>query len=427
MFGDLINTHQLIVPRETHGPRAVLPGQNETKAKRCALRATAWRELLAGVGPLEQPLCLIQAANWYPEHNKLDDGINKVAGRRTLAAEAGALVQYLLPPDPRKKLDHYLLRVQAAVLDLVFGHHGLASGIGDALKHNFPTGPLPPATVGITVLQIKDPLGGAVRKLIAATRIDQQGGQTMVKLAHRLDQPRTSDWMPFAQATSYLAKQSKLTLGKRKDAQALYRQFCTGLLTELQQHHPGALVFIDSTHGAGLWPWLSDKGHSRDTRWPSLRIVRVRDQAPQLIQHKTTVFHKVEDGSPVSIIHATTVPRLFRIGISRAEIYWSLAKPQGNYKRGESCYRHVDLADTRTDKETDERVTRMVSHAPVIDRQATPNAVEFTVLGRPENDDPDAIACCAAQLRSGSIQARTETALRHPLPLAVMDTLKEYM
>ena len=207
----------------------------------------------------------------------------------------------------------------------------------------------------------------------------------------------------------------------------MYRQFCTGLLTELQQHHPGALVFIDSNHGAALWPWLSDKDHSPDSRWQSLRIVRVRDQAPQLIQHKTTSYHKAEDCSPVAIIHATTVPRLFRVGASRAEIYWSLAKPQGNYKRGESCYGHVDLADTRKDKQMDERVTRLVSHAPAIDRQATPNAVEFTVLGRQQDDDPDAIACCAAQLRSGSIQAHTETALRHPIPLAVMETLKEYM
>lgn len=427
LFGDLINTYQLIVPREAHGPRAVLPGHNENKAKRCARRAAAWRELLASVGPLEQPLCLIQAAAWYPEHNKPDDRINKVAARRTLAGEVGAAVQYLLPPDPRKKLDHYLLRVQAAVLDLVFGHHGLASGIGVALKRNFPEGRAPSATVGITVLQIKDPLGGPVRKLIAATRIDPQGGETMVKLAHRLDQPRISDWMPFAKATRYLATQSTLKLGNYQDARALYQSFCTGLLTELQQNYPGALVFIDSSHGASLWPWLSDKGNARDARWQNLRIVRVRDQAPQLIQQKTTRYNKVEDASPVSIIHATTVPRLFRISASHAQLYWSLAKPQGNYKRGESCYRQIDLADTRKDKQTDERITRLVRHAPVIDRQATPNAVEFTVLGRGDHDDPDAIACCAQQLRSGSIQARTETALRHPLPLAVMETLKEYM
>ena len=127
------------------------------------------------------------------------------------------------------------------------------------------------------------------------------------------------------------------------------------------------------------------------------------------------------------LMQVTTVPRLFRIGASHAEIYWSLAKPQGNYKRGESCYRQIDLADTRKDKDTDERITRLVRHAPVINRQTTLNAVEFTVLGRPETDDPDAIACCAEQLRSGSIQARTETALRHPLPLAVMDILKKYM
>ena len=104
-------------------------------------------------------------------------------------------------------------------------------------------------------------------------------------------------------------------------------------------------------HCAGLWPWLSDKGHTRETRWLSLRIVRVRDQAPQLIQRKTTRFHQAEDGSHHPRHHRpAAVPRLFRIDASRAATYWSLAKPQGNYKRGESCYRRIELADTRKEQ-----------------------------------------------------------------------------
>lgn len=115
---------------------------------------------------------------------KPDDNVNKLAARHALAS-VGCTVQYLLPSDSGK-LDKFLLRLQAAVLDLVFGHAGSVWGLRQASEACFgdATENAPRWVCGMSSLQVQGEWDRP-QSVFVATRLECASGLAWVRFAHQ--------------------------------------------------------------------------------------------------------------------------------------------------------------------------------------------------------------------------------------------------
>lgn len=422
MVGDEITVVTGLLPVNVHGPKHALPGSDLNDDVRYRKRVEAWEAFVRSSRFESRPMFLVQARAFYEDANgakKQDDSVNKIAGRRALASAAQGTVQYLIPPSPSWMRD-YLLRLQLALLDLRYGHAGCVMGARKAVDGSLSKQqPIPEILAGIRFMSAGD---RAPTTIAAATRVDLKTGLTYAKLAHQEAMVVVTDWMPFDKALAYLAARSKISAGKPADQRLVFQALVKNALDSLAELDPGAIVFVDSTHGSRLWPWLTDRqtnphqvsvgSEQTPPSWNGLRVVRVRDQAPLVILEKTQ-----HDERGQAIRWATPVARLFEINGTAAPTFWSVAKPITHAKRGLSCYRSRRLP----------KDGGFAPYAPEYSQHQTPNPVEFTVLRCRETDDPRAIARLCHHLRAGIPQARGMSWVKTVSPLHIMDKLTEYM
>ena len=222
------------------------------------------------------------------------------------------------------------------------------------------------------------------------------------------------------------------TAANDQECRELLAQFFQSTFDDIFALDPHAVVFIDSTRAAKLASWLSDNG-TRDgirqvaqgvqagQRWPTLRLIRIREQAPSLGQEK---LHQAGDGAtPISTW--TTTPRLFRVGGAAAPTFWSLARPSTHHKRGASCYRPMPLPNSNQSADSPEPFTIF---PPQPDKQhLNSRAVEIVVLQKQDGDDDVQLASFTQHLRAGLMTARNERWVTTPTPLRIIDKLGEYM
>jgi hypothetical protein len=149
--------------------------------------------------------------------------------------------------------------------------------------------------------------------------------------------------------------------------------------------------------------------------WTGLRLIRVREQAPTMVNVR-------KDGPPLptgdALEVATTVRRLYAVAGAEAPTYWSYGPP-GQQKRGISCYRPMLLPDRS-------RLTT-VEFQPDYGQHHTPKGTEFVILQAQEHDDHHSLARFAERLRLGVVQARGDIWVKVPAPLFVLSKLADYM
>ena len=422
MFADALNVKFIPLPSDAHGPKEST-GISDRK-QRAEFRTQAWKRFARSTEFGPRPLFLVQAPMFYEVNGKWrpDDRMNKGLARRTLATELGATVQYLLPP-AAKALDKYLLRLQAALLDLVYGHGGSLMGVHDAAARCFPQDADRPrlvAGIGAVKVEVR---GARPRMVYAASRVNVVDGSVWLRLAHLEQEPVISAWMRFDEALSYVAKRDRLEVGTGPAGQNLCQRFVKEVLDSLAGEDSGACVFLDTAHLRRAIPSLADAKCGIGTfstgvntlapkAWAGLRLIRVRDQVPLMVAMRSEAG---PDGTDLR--WATSVRRLFSVDGASAPTFWSVAGPTTQHKRGISCYRPRQLPSKNGAQE----------FAPDSGHHANPRGVELVIMQRGRDDDVDALAGFAQMLRAGIPQARGDVWVKHPSPLFILDKLGDYM
>lgn len=456
LFGQSIEVEGRPLPAEVHGARASLPVPKGKPGERFEARVSAWRPLTETLRKIDGGChVLVQATDWYD--GKPDDPVNKLAGRYALAAEANANVQYLRPRAPgHRGFANYLHRVQAAIYDLVFGHSGLVSDIGEVLAGAFPDEDRRPTSIiGISVLtQARTRIGSRGGRLCLATRIDSATNRTTARVGWFDGEMRWSaEWEPLFGALKRIASpEISASLGQGVAAErANFQLFVRGMLDGCAEEGDRPLVLIDSTGAAGLWPWLADTqlgpeltiGAERidvSRRWPNTRLVRVRlGHGARIAERKTALYQQVDpvDGSDlgheVGRYCPTIIARTVRLSAKgRAAHYWTTGSYfQMSLPRGLSVYRR--LASFVPVAKLDQKVQvpghkRLFSPVEIDITDVSyrlPNPIETTVAMLQEGDDPDRIAHLVASLREGYGHTAAATSL--PAPLSFESKARDYM
>lgn len=435
ILGNAIRVISMPLPAGTHGLSSDLPEPGAKNRARFDARIRIWDTFVKAQSIRPGSMVLIQAKRLYPVEGgkrKKDDWVNKPAAKKALAT-AGCTVQYLLPSEPGR-VDKFQPRVQAALLDLVFGHGGLVWGLAQSTEAMFPTTTTRPRWVaGIGSLQLFTEWNKNVAVLVA-TRMECATGKAWVRFAHQDAQMAVSDWMPFDEGAAYVASR-RLGLPRKQDAsRAAFAVFATKTLNDIHQLDPNAVVFIDSTRTVRLGGgWLADRsinGHSLEVapgtlvheQWPGLRLLRIRSQAPSMGQEKVHLDLQV-DGQPVRTW--TTTPKLFRVEGMPTPTFWSLAKPNNQPKRGASCYRDIVLPNPKRTEEHPGPARAFPARAK--NQHANPRAIEVVVLQHQSEDDATHLAAFAQALRAGMLTALNERWVSSPSPLQIIDALAQYM
>lgn len=434
MLGDGIRVLSVRLPVNTHGPRLNLPEEKGTRKQRFDARVREWTKFAESVGIPDRAMVLIQAPLFYEVEGggkKPDDNINKPAARKALAS-VGCTVQYLLPSDPGR-LDKFLPRLQAAVLDLVFGHSGSVWGLKLASEACFGTSVVAPRWVGAVSSLMVYNEWDRPQSLFVATRLECSSGHAWVRFAHQGAEAIVTPWMRFDAGAKYLASGRFELPRAHVDQRALLAQFFVTTFDELAELDPSAVVFIDSTRSARLASWLADPGVRDDKRqvapgvlasqrWPSLRLLRIREQAPAIGQEK--VF-EAESGKDSFLRTWTSTQRLFQVGGTTAPTFWSLARPSTHHKRGASCYRDMMLPNTRKTAENPGAFSLFPAQP---DKQhLNSRAVEIVILQKQSADEDVQLASFAQHLRAGMLTARNERWGTTPSPLRIIEKFTEYM
>ncbi|NJD33669.1 MAG: DUF3893 domain-containing protein [Betaproteobacteria bacterium] len=435
MLGDTIKVISVPLPANTHGPKLHLPGADERSKQRFDARMREWLKFANAVGIPERAMVLVQAPQFYSvggEKPKPDDKVNKLAGRKALAS-IGCTVQYLLPSN-HGRLDKFLPRVQAALLDLVFGHAGSVWGLRQACSACFGGSSPAPRWVGaIGSLYVHTEWADRPQSVFVATKLECATGQAWVRFAHQGAEAIQTNWMRFDEGAKYLVAGRFELPRPWADQRALLARFIVTTFDQMAAHDRNAVMFIDSTRVARLASWLSDsgvldekrpitQGIAATERWPTLRLLRIREQAPSIGQEK--LFEATStDGNPLSTW--TSTQRLFEVRGTAAPTFWSLARPSTHHKRGASCYREIMLPNS---KKTEEKPADFTVFPAQPDKQhLNSHAIEIVILQKQTDDDDVQLASFAQHLRAGMLTARNERWVTTPSPLRIIDKLAEYM
>lgn len=434
MLGDGITVISVPLPANTHGPRQALPQDKGTRKQRFDARVREWLKFADTVRLPERAMVLIQAPMYYDlggGQRRRDDKVNKLAARKALAS-IGCTVQYLLPSEPGR-LDRFLPRLQAAVLDLVFGHAGSVWGLRQACDACFGGPAVPPRWVGAVSSLLVHTEWDRPQSVFVATRLECASGRAWVRFAHQAADVSVTPWMRFDEGARYLAS-GRIELPRTyPDQRRLLEGFFESTFDELAALDPNAVVFIDSTRAARLAPWLTDVGvrdGSRPVapgvlcsqRWPTLRLLRIREQAPVIGQEKRFEA-AAEDGAALRTW--TSTQRLFQVGGTAAPTFWSLARPSTHHKRGASCYRDMMLPNSNRTADNPGAFARFPAQP---DKQhLNARALEVVIMQRQLGDDDIQLASFAQHLRAGMLTARNERWVTTPSPLRIIDKLTEYM
>ncbi|WP_313073928.1 RNaseH domain-containing protein [Melaminivora sp.] len=434
MLGDVIKVLSVPLPANTHGPM-----QNFTEGRRKQrfdARVREWLKFGESLKLGPRSMVLVQAPMFYKVEGdkfKPDDNVNKLAARKALGS-LGCTVQYLLPSE-HGRVDKFLPRVQAALLDLVFGHAGSVWGLKQAGEACFTGSVSPPRWVGaVSSLVVQSEwFRDRAQSVFVATRMDCETGQAWVRFAHQTAEIVQTDWMRFDEGAKYLASTRMELPAPWAAKRELLAQFFQSTFDDMVAVDPNAVVFIDSTRAARLASWLSDSG-MRETsrqvapgvltaqRWPTLRLIRIREQAPTIGQEK---IFGVSNGAEAPLRTWTSTPRLFRVSGASAPTFWSLARPGTHHKRGASCYREMLLPNSN---QTEDNPKAFVPFPAQPDKQhLNSRAVEVVILQKQADDDEVQLASFAQHLRAGLLTARNERWVTAPTPLRIIDKLTEYM
>ncbi|MGY4262694.1 RNaseH domain-containing protein [Bradyrhizobium sp. USDA 4519] len=431
------------LPPKVHGVLEATKDRKRFKQK-FEDRVAAWKSLaetIAGAHPRAR--IIVQVDKEYGDdraaRKREEDAVNKPAGRYALARYAGANVQYLLPMETGGASE-YLIRLQAALYDLLFGHSGMAPAVGPAINGAFPEGGARPDSIlGFSVIRkARQRRGGSSVALITASLLDAESGAVCAKVATTSG---NSSWMEFGDALVHAASLGATGIGEgRADEATLFQDFVSNVVKEVVSDGRRPLVLFDAVSAQGLWPWLNNPkltglptfGREQvpdKAVWEELSVVRVRTKStPRLLRLMHQENTSIDGKEVIKDCHASTSNVTVRVvdGEDRGD-YVTARKWQRTQKvvRGTSAYR--SLPGFRRSEKADDGTTlyKRIVHTPETNDAVVPESVGITVVRAAAGAQADSIAAVVASLRSGYAHTAMDTTL--PAPLSFRSKFEDYM
>ncbi|OKH31104.1 hypothetical protein NIES2119_29475 [[Phormidium ambiguum] IAM M-71] len=448
LWGGAIELMVNRLPKETHGPKELLPGADLKAKERASKRIEAWTPLVNQLALRKQrTFCLVMAREWYAD-NKHDDRVNKPSSRQALAKIADCCVQFLLPIEKTKekqvlKLDNFFHRVQAALKDLLFAHSGRIDNVKEKVDKwlkDINAENRPKEIIGITIVRKQK---GRVRGDIGSTflpiamRLKVETGECELCCAYEQGNLQISPWSKFSDAIAFVSQISPVKLADKKDKrQTRFMEFVKQIISNSVEEGNQPLVMIDSSNCVQLWLWLKDSNMNANEinlgqqyermqdEWQGARLVRIRqDLAPGIIEKKMRYFAKtfLEDTrtkkeltSTNQIDSASSARELFRLSATNQTgcvTYLSVGrKTLHQESRGQSCYRETKINTAFQIEKEDGSPEKVLNSAglevhkigirpPFTGQLPTPNPLEIVVTLRQPEDDCDRLAALVESLR----------------------------
>lgn len=446
LWGGAIELMVNRLPKDTHGPKELLPNANLKDKERSRKRIEAWEPIVKQLALRKQrTFCLVMAREWYS--GKHDDRVNKPSSRQALATIADCCVQFLLPIETTKEqqllnLSDFSHRVQAALKDLLWAHSGRIDDVKEKVDKwlkDTPAEARPKEIIGITIVRKQK---GRTRGLIEPTflpvamRLKVETGECELCCAYEKgNSVQISPWSKFSDAIAFISQISPVKLADTNSVrQTRFMDFVKQTISNSVEEGNQPLVMIDSSNCVQLWPWLADTRMNANQinlgqqyermqdAWQGARLIRIRqDLAPGIIDKKMRYLTEtsLEDTrtekeltSTLEIPSASSKMKLFRLSETNQTgcvAYLSVGHKTLHQKlRGQSCYRQIkiNVAAKKPDGSKGEvlnkaglKVNQIASKPPFVGQWPTPNPLEIVVTLRQEKDDCDRLAALVESLR----------------------------
>lgn len=455
IFGDRLRLEFSPLPQGVHGLRTDLDEPGEKGVRRFEARVNRWAGVADRVaqgadGARHVLICAPKDVNRRPE-----DPVNYFAGLHAMCSRAKANVHHLLPLELDRKsqqpdVQHFIHRVQSALLDVFMAHSGVVFGV-----QPFVTGCLgdaaPKAIYGIQVVRSQARAFTQEQPvcLILFTRLDVASGVTSVRFVCRnKNRTQPTDWETLNQGLQWLGTQRQLS-GDERWARENFADATRKMLGHIGEEDPRAIVLVDWSTVAGLWKELTDEsltsGNGRGvvlddaefgTRFASMTFLRLRsDRNATMVMRwvNTTAFEEWRTEPQLEPTRQTTeeqyattyktIVELDESAGSRLHPHYLMVmgyRSTVQTKRGMSCYRPM-WRMSRNASGWYERRTLPVAK----DNAALPSGLEVTVLQAPSDVQPDNLARLVMGLRLGYAHYDDWTAL--PAPLFFVSKVRDYI
>ncbi|MBL8345252.1 MAG: DUF3893 domain-containing protein [Rubrivivax sp.] len=455
IFGDRLRVEVHPLPPNVHGLRGDLDLEGEKGIRRFEARVERWKSVAEGVakgadGARHVLICAPKDVNKRPE-----DPVNYYAGLHAMCRHAKANVHHLLPLEIDRKtkqpdVQHFIHRVQSALLDVFLAHSGMVFGVRPFVQGCLGRA-CPKAIYGVQAVrsQARALTQEQPVSLIVFTKLDVATGVTSVSFVCR-DRNRvySTEWLPLNQGLQWLGSQRHLS-GDERWLKDNFAGATRKMLGRIHEDDPHAVVLIDWSTVAGLWTEITDEsligGTARgivldeadlDKVFPAMTLLRLRADRNATLGMRwvnTTTFeewhtepHLVATRQTAEEQYATTYKTIVELdagtGPGHLPHYLLVMGYRSTVqtKRGMSCYRPRPRMSRNKTGWFERRLLPVAK-----DNAALPGGLEVTVLQSPDEVKPDSLASLVMGLRLGYAHYDDWTAL--PAPLFFVRKVRDYI
>lgn len=444
LFGDAVDFMHEPMPANVHGLRVNLDGQERLPARaRFEKRLAAWEphtKVIREKSEGRPTIVLVCARDRYD--NKAEDPVNYYAGIHAMSL-IEANVHYVLPMESGDSLDeqqHFVHRLQSALLDVLLAHSGIVFGVQEFIKNVLPAA-TPKAIYGIQAVRSRARAmsGENSVSFVLFSRLIVSTGITEIKIVYRAGTNKVTDWMPLSRGLNWIGRMRTLQESDERWLKSNFGNVVRDELATLHEEDPNAVVLIDWKTVTGLWKGIRDEDLTSGkspmldalplSKLKGMTFIRLRrgDDTMSLRGTKTSVFRawkQSEDGTREQLgeqtaeSYYTTERNIVEIVSpinEEAQVCRHFVASMGYAKtvqipRGLSCYRPmIRMKNIGAGFFSQDRKA-----AATIDA-ALPAPMDITVMTCPEGASPDVYAALVTGLRLGYAHYNDWTALPAPL------------
>lgn len=455
VFGESLRLEFSPLPEGVHGLRSDLELADEKGIRRFDARVERWKPIAEQVksGASGARHVLICAAK--DVGNRAEDPVNYFAGLHAMCAYGDANVHHLLPLEKDRRtgqldVQHFIHRVQSALLDVFLAHSGVVFGV-----QSFVQGCLgdnsPKAIYGVQAIRSQARAFTQEQRvsLIVFTRLDVATGATSVAFACRKGNRGVQmDWKPLSEGLQWLGSQRQLS-GDERWLKESFGDITRKALGKICEEDPKAVVLVDWSTVAGLWKELSDEsliaaqgrgvvldGTDLGKAYPQMTLLRLRSDrnATMVMRWVNTKNFDEWRSEPAPTPTRRSIEEQYATTYKTAVALDEAAADRGSKhylvvmgyrntvqtKRGLSCFRPRVRMSAKGNGWFERRTLPVAK-----DNAALPSGLEVTLVHTSTALKPDSLVSLVMGLRLGYAHYDDWTAL--PAPLFFERKVRDYV
>lgn len=455
VLGESLRLEFTSLPQGVHGLRADLELASEKGVRRFEDRVEKWKFVAEQVkaGATGARHVLICAAK--DVGNRAEDPVNYFAGLHAMCLYGEANVHHLLPLEKDRRtgqvdVQHFIHRVQSALLDVFLAHSGVVFGVEQFVEGCLGNN-APKAIYGVQAIRSNARAFTQEQRvcLIVFTRLEVSTGVTSVAFACRKGNRITQmDWKPLSEGLLWLGCQRQLS-GDERWLKESFGDVARKTLGKICEEDPKAVVLIDWSTVAGLWKELSDEsliaaqgrgvvldGTDLAKAYPGLTLLRLRSDRNATMVMRWVNAKKFDEwrSEPAPTPTRTSVEEQYATTYKTAVALDEAPAGGGlkhylvvmgyrntvQTKRGMSCFRPRSRMSAKGNGWFERRTLPVAK-----DNAALPGGLEVTVVHSSTALKPDSLVSLVMGLRLGYAHYDDWTAL--PAPLFFERKVRDYV